>query len=68
MASAFLTPDELVHLTGWRAPAKQRQWLQANGVRHHVNASGRPVVTWAAVEGQGRPAPEPRVLDLAAIR
>ena len=40
----FLTPDELVTLTGYKRPADQVRWLERNGVPHWINAQGRPVV------------------------
>ena len=40
----FLTPDEVVILTGYKRSADQVRWLERNGVPHWVNAQGRPVV------------------------
>ncbi len=40
----FLKPEEIIILTGYRLPAKQKQWLEANGIKHMVPASGRPLV------------------------
>lgn len=48
--SLFVPPDQLVELTGYKLPAKQRQWLEKNGVPHSVNAAGRPVVLVAVLE------------------
>lgn len=42
--SAFLDPDELQTLTGYKRAADQIRWLEANGVPHMVNRLGRPVV------------------------
>ena len=46
----FLTPDDLVTLTGYTWPAKQRQWLTARGWVFEVAASGRPVVACTYAE------------------
>lgn len=48
--SLFLQPPDLVSLTGYKLPAKQREWLEKNGVPHNVNAAGRPVVMIATLE------------------
>ena len=40
----FLTADQLRELTGYVKPSKQIEWLTRNGVPHHINAAGRPVV------------------------
>lgn len=48
----FLSPDELVTLTGYRRPSRQIVWLRARRVRHFVNAVGHPVVARATVEGR----------------
>ena len=40
----FLTTAELVTLTGYVRPAKQREWLSRAGVHFFVSGSGRPVV------------------------
>jgi hypothetical protein len=46
----FLTPPDLRELTGYKLPAKQREWLERNGVPHTVNAAGRPVVLVSVLE------------------
>ncbi|MGH8657525.1 MAG: DUF4224 domain-containing protein [Gammaproteobacteria bacterium] len=48
----FLSADEIATLTGKRRKSCQIAWLKNSGIPFHVNASGRPVVTRAAVEGQ----------------
>lgn len=40
----FLTPAELVELTGYRRASAQVSWLRKQGVRHYVRRDGRPVV------------------------
>ena len=57
--SLFLTTEELAELTGVKKGknGKTRHQLQVEqlrlmGVPFFVNASGRPVVTYAAVEGR----------------
>jgi hypothetical protein len=42
--SAFLDPDELVTLTGYKRAADQIRWLEEKGVPHMVNRLKRPVV------------------------
>ena len=42
--SALLTDAEVEKLTGYRKPALQVSWLVRNGVPHHVNRFGRPIV------------------------
>lgn len=62
----FLTPEEVAELTGIKKGknGKTREQLQVEqlvlmGVAHRVNARGRPIVTYAAVEGQKREKPKP---------
>lgn len=42
--NAFLDPDELRTLTGYKRAADQIRWLEAKGVPHVVNRLNRPVV------------------------
>jgi hypothetical protein len=46
----FLTPTELLELTGYKKPALQRRWLAEHGYRFDVRADGRAVVLIAAIE------------------
>lgn len=46
----FLTPEEVVALTGYQRWSAQRRWLTQRGYRHDVLGSGRPVVLRAEVE------------------
>lgn len=46
----FLSPEQLLELTGYVQPAAQIRWLRRNGVRHFVRADGRPVVQPSALE------------------
>jgi hypothetical protein len=39
---AFLGPDELVMLTGYKRAADQIAWLRAGGYAFHVNGKGMP--------------------------
>ena len=57
--SLFLTPEELAELTGVKKGKngktrhqRQVEQLRLMGVAFFVNANGRPVVTYAAVEGR----------------
>jgi hypothetical protein len=63
----FLTPDELVQLTGRKRKGHQIEALRQQGIPFHVSAVGRPVVvravlTGAAPAAQAKPAWTPRVL------
>jgi hypothetical protein len=40
----FLTPAELVELTGYKRPTAQRAWLDRNGISYIMALSGRPIV------------------------
>nr|WP_244147115.1 DUF4224 domain-containing protein [Paraburkholderia bryophila] len=48
----FLSPQELVQLTGRKVKAKQIQALRSMAVPFFVNALGQPVVARVAVEGR----------------
>lgn len=50
----FLDPEDVRVLTGKAQKAKQVQQLRKMGVPFFVNASGHPIVTCAAVEGNQR--------------
>lgn len=76
-ASLFLTPDELVELTGYSARHSQRKWLDANGYRYAVNANNQPKVARdyllsrlgvvVAAAGNADPAATPRP-NFAALK
>jgi hypothetical protein len=57
---SFLSDDDLRHLTGRAQKSRQVEWLRAQGIPFHVNATGHPVVTWAAVEGRQQSAENPQ--------
>lgn len=59
----FLTADDLAELTGRKIKSKQIEVLRRMGLPFHVNASGKPVVTAAAVEGRKAP-PAPPVWEM----
>lgn len=42
-----LTPEELRDLTGYKVPAKQRDWLERNGWTYVEDRTGRPRVSRA---------------------
>ena len=65
----FLTADDIEELTGYKLPAKQRQWLAANGYSFDVRADGRPVVSRAYYESRHAPtkARRPSAMNLAAL-
>lgn len=68
-AAPFLSPEELVELTGLVQPAAQVRWLVRNGLRHFVRADGRPVVTRHALEhAEERLSSAPIGPDLDAVR
>jgi hypothetical protein len=52
----FLSDIELAKLTGFKIKSKQIDWLRAQGIAFRVSATGHPVVTRSAVEGQAEPA------------
>lgn len=58
-AAGFLDDADMVRLTGRAMKSRQIAWLRAEGIPFRVNATGHPVVTWAAVEGRPAPAAEP---------
>ena len=63
----FLTPDELVTLTGFRRPSRQIEWLRARRIRHYVNGVGHPIVAKATIIGTSEPAaPRLRLVRKAA--
>lgn len=64
---SLLSAADLQAVTGRSQPAAQIRWLRKMGVRHLVNANGRPVVTWAAINGDSRPAPAPAPIRWDAI-
>lgn len=51
---SFLTPAELVDLTGYKRPASQRRWLVDNGYHFDVRGDGRPALLRAQVEQRQR--------------
>ncbi len=54
MSTTFLTPAELVELTGRKRAAHQVAMLRTQGIPCWVNAAGKPVVARAAIEGVQR--------------
>ena len=69
----FLTDDEVVSLTGYKAAAWQARWLAERGVRYTRNGAGKVVVLRSAVEamygsGGGPRGPEPRWDHLLTVR
>lgn len=61
----FLTPDELVTLTGYVRPSAQLRYLREHRWRFEVNASGHPRVARAYFERR-MVAKEAGVVDLPA--
>jgi hypothetical protein len=59
MNAGFLDDQQLHQLTGWHRKSLQIEWLRGAGVPFRVNATGHPVVTWAAVEGRQQEAAQP---------
>ncbi len=52
MSDLFLTPEELVELTGYKQPSKQIAALRRQGVRVFVRRDGKPRVLRSALEGK----------------
>lgn len=51
--TGFLTDADLQQLTGYIRTQDQARWLTRNRVKHYrQRLTGKPVVTWAAVEGR----------------
>ncbi len=48
----FLTPEQLVELTGRRRPSAQVRWLRENHWAYAVNADGHPRVAAAEAARQ----------------
>lgn len=46
----FLTHEELIELTGYKRPDKQREWLRLRAYPFELDARDRPKVLRAAVE------------------
>lgn len=51
-STGFLDDPDLIRLTGRRSKSRQIAWLRSEGIPFRINATGHPVVTWAAVEGR----------------
>tara|TARA_Y100001949_G_C15882598_1_gene284486 strand:+ start:320 stop:529 length:210 start_codon:yes stop_codon:yes gene_type:complete len=45
----LLSDDELFNLTGYKKPKAQKRWLDAQGINAPINAKGKVVTTWWAV-------------------
>lgn len=41
----FLSKEELIQLTGYKQPSKQRSWLDRQGIRYYLTIDSRPVVS-----------------------
>lgn len=54
-----LSRDEVRDLTGTPIKLRQVKFLRANGIRHYLDAYGRPRVLRSAVEGTGTVADMP---------
>ena len=48
----FLSPTDILQLTGYKRPGRQIAELRRQGFRFHVNAMGLPVVPRSAVEAR----------------
>lgn len=62
--SMFLSPAELVRLTGRSHARLQIEALRAMGVAFYINAVGRPVVAKVAIEGRATDSATPAVSEL----
>lgn len=52
MSDIFLGKDDIKILTGLHRKSAQVAWFRQSGIPFFINASGRPVVTRAAIEGR----------------
>jgi Domain of unknown function (DUF4224) len=62
----FLDDADLRRLTGRHQKSRQIEWLRAAGMPFRVNATGHPVVLWAALKGKDVKASEgwqPKALE-----
>lgn len=50
--SIFLTPAEVVELTGRKKKSAQALELKRMKIQHWINAAGQPVVPRSAIEGR----------------
>lgn len=57
--SLCLSRAEVRELTGTPILARQVAFLRTNGIRHYLDAHGRPTVLRSAVEGSPAPAEPP---------
>lgn len=55
----FLTPSELVDLTGYKRASLQVRWLQRQGIRHYVRRDGKPAVVAVDLSTTEPPRPRP---------
>lgn len=55
--SIFLDPEDIAILTGRKLKSCQVEQLRNMGIPFYVNASGRPIVVRAALEGKGAAQP-----------
>lgn len=55
----FLSDRQVRRLTGENEKSAQIRWLVAQGVRHWVNAAGKPIVPVSEIEAPGTRATAP---------
>ncbi|MEQ6968585.1 DUF4224 domain-containing protein [Pectobacterium polaris] len=60
MPNDLLTNDELVELTGYKYPSKQRAALTRSGISFVTRRDGRPRVTWTHVNAALNGIKEPK--------
>lgn len=63
----FLTPADLVQLTGYKSPAGQVRWLDARGWRYERDRAGRVIVSRAYAEAMMAGGQAPRVARGAPV-
>lgn len=59
MSSIFLSNEDVAILTGKKLKSGQVDVLRKMGIPFFINASGRPIVTIASVEGSKRMTEQP---------
>ena len=52
MSTTFLTPEEVVVLTGRKQKSAQALELKRMKIQHWINAAGQPIVPRSAIEGR----------------
>lgn len=44
--SPLVLPEDMIVITGFAKPAKQREFLTSRGINYLERGDGRPIITW----------------------